>query len=159
MLHTYDKQYSVYASSRYGILENFIIHYYNCYSTYYFVTSAFLYTSVCVDLSWKIKLIQKKREREKNQTRNEQTVQLKNTLCFEKIRTYIYIFFLFFFLGIKDCAFLVLRFFRTTKNRQMSLIKKLDLFFFFSSRQQWNCGTWNAIRKRTIFKRYIIIEE
>lgn len=37
MLHTYDKQYSVTRSSRYGILENFNIRYYNCYSTYCFV--------------------------------------------------------------------------------------------------------------------------
>lgn len=129
MLHTYDKQYSVYASSRYGILENFIIHYYNCYSTYYFVTSAFLYTSVCVAIM-KDKIDTKK----KKIKRNEHGTVEKHTLL-EKIRTYIFFSFLLLFcLGNKDCAFLVLRFFfLNNENRQMSLIKKLNFFFLSST--------------------------
>jgi len=50
LLHTYDKQYNVTRSSRYGTLENFHIHYYNCYSTYCFhissISRVFLHSSI-----------------------------------------------------------------------------------------------------------------
>lgn len=129
MLHTYDKQYSVYASSRYGILENFIIHYYNCYSTYYFVTSAFLYTSVCVAIM-KDKIDTKKK---KNQT--EWTRYSWKTHSAWK-DSYIYIFFFSSSilsweqrLRVLSAAF----FFLNNENRQMSLIKKLNFFFLSST--------------------------
>lgn len=48
MLHTYDKQYSVTRSSRYGILENFIIHYYKLLFDVLFRTSAFVCSFPCV---------------------------------------------------------------------------------------------------------------
>lgn len=46
-MHTYDKQYNVTRSSRYGILENFIIHYYNCYASYCFISSSISCISLC----------------------------------------------------------------------------------------------------------------
>lgn len=63
MLHTYDKQYNVTRSSRYGILENFIIHYYNCYSTYCFI-SLRLRVSLRVTIRESLKKKDKKKNKE-----------------------------------------------------------------------------------------------
>lgn len=69
-MHTYDKQYNVTRSSRYGILENFIIHYYNCYASYCFISSSIFRVSLCVAIR---ESLEKKVKKIKLQKKNKKT--------------------------------------------------------------------------------------